>query len=125
MNSFLLKVGAANAVMYVLGFLTPGFSNFAETWIWMGVVAFYFVLTMALHRWLNTANKRSPMQFITAVNGSTAIKMLTSLAIVTAYLVVVGGEYRIHFSMGLFIVFAVNTFLLVMEAQTLSRKRAN
>jgi hypothetical protein len=63
------------------------------------------------------------MRFIAAVNGATAIKMLTSLALVTTYLVAVGGEYRIQFAMGLFVAFAANTFFLVAEAQKLSKER--
>jgi hypothetical protein len=62
--------------------------------------------------------RRSSIQFITAVNGSTAIKMFTSLGLVTSYLVLVGGDYRVHFVLGLFVVFAVNTVLLVMQSQT-------
>jgi len=57
------------------------------------------------------------------VNGSTAIKMLTSLAAVTTYLVVVGGEFRVQFALGLFTVFAFNTVLLVVEAQKISKNR--
>ena len=61
--------------------------------------------------------QRSSMQFITAVNGSTAIKMFSSLAMVLAYLVLFDGSFRIHFVLGLFVVFAVNTVLLVIESQ--------
>ena len=39
------------------------------------------------------------------------------LALVTAYLALVGGTYRVHFVLGLFVVFAVNTVLLVVESQ--------
>ena len=59
-------------------------------------------------------------KFVTAVNGSTAVKMLTSLAIVTIYLVAVGGEYRIPFALGLFAAFVANTFLLVMASQKIN-----
>ena len=72
---------------------------------------------------LRGAYKKSSMRFIAAVNGATAIKMLTSLALATTYLVAVGGEYRIQFAMGLFVAFAANNFLLVAEAQKLSKER--
>lgn len=49
--------------------------------------------------------------------------MLTSLAAVTTYLVVVGGEFRVQFALGLFTVFAFNTVLLVVEAQKISKNR--
>lgn len=125
MKSFLVNLSLVNVALYVSGIFLPVFSDFAGTWPWLAIVLFYFALTAGLVSWLNHASRRSPMQFVTAVNGSTAIKMLSSLAIVTTYLVAVGGEYRIHFSLGLFVVFAVNTFFLVMKAQTLSKKRAD
>ena len=95
----------------------PSFAPFASTWVWLAVVCWYFVLTLLLNRWIQSAMRRSSMQFITAVNGSTAVKMVSSLALVTAYLVSVGGTYRAHFVLGLFVVFAVNTVLLVVESQ--------
>lgn len=125
MKSFLLNLTLVNVALYASGVFMPVFKDFAVTWPWLATVLFYFALTTGLVSWLNRASRRSPIQFVTAVNGSTAIKMFSSLAIVTTYLVSVGGEYRIHFSLGLFVVFAVNTFFLVMEAQTLSRKKSN
>ena len=116
--SFPLKLLAVNAAMYIIGSFVPVFSAFARTWVWLAVLVFYFGLTWLLNRWIQSAMRRSSIQFITAVNGSTAIKMFTSLGLVTSYLVLVGGDYRVHFVLGLFVVFAVNTVLLVMQSQT-------
>jgi hypothetical protein len=85
----------------------------------------YFGLTVLLNKWIQSAARRSPIQFVTAVNGSTAIKMLLSLGVATFYLVQVGGEFRVHFVMGLFIAFALNTAMLVVESQKLSSKDKN
>lgn len=115
---FALKLLVANAALYAMSMLVPGFSAFAKSWIWLVVLVSYFGLTWLLNRWIESAIRRSPMQFITAVNGSTAVKMFTSLGIVTAYLVLVGGEYRVHFVLGLFVVFAMNTALLVVQSQS-------
>jgi uncharacterized membrane protein len=51
--------------------------------------------------------------------------MLGSLAAVTTYLVMIGGEYRVHFAMGLFATFVLNTVLLVVEAQKISKNSAD
>ena len=114
---FSMKLTAANAVLLGAGMVIPPFSPFASTWVWLAVVCWYFGLTLLLNRWIQSAMRRSSMQFITAVNGSTAVKMFSSLALVTTYLVLVGGTYRVHFVLGLFVVFAVNTVLLVVESQ--------
>lgn len=123
MKGFALKITSASAVLYGLGFAIPVFRAFAATWVWIGTLFFYFLLTLMLYAWLKSSYKKSSMRFIAAVNGATAIKMLTSLALVTTYLVAVGGEYRIQFAMGLFVAFAANTFFLVVEAQKLSKER--
>ena len=112
-----MKLTLANAVLLGAGMVIPSFAPFASTWVWLAVVCWYFGLTLLLNRWIQSAMRRSSMQFITAVNGSTAVKMFSSLALVTAYLVLVGGTYRVHFVLGLFVVFAVNTVLLVVESQ--------
>lgn len=123
MKSFLIKLSAANAGLYALGVLAPVFTGFATTPSWAAIVMSYFLLTVGLCAWLVRASRRSPIQFITAVNGSTAIKMLGSLAAVTAYLIMIGGEYRVHFTMGLFAAFVLNTVFLVAEAQKISKNR--
>jgi len=114
---FPVKLAMANSALLGVGLIVPPFAPFASTWVWVAVVCWYFGLTLLLNRWIQSALRRSSMQFITAVNGSTAVKMFSSLALVTAYLLLVGGTYRVHFVLGLFVVFAVNTVLLVIESQ--------
>ena len=121
MTSFLKTSALVNLGVYSIGRVIPGFSDFASTWIWAALIAGYAGLTLLLFRWTERASKKSPVQFVTAVNGATAVKMLVSLAVVTAYLVAVGGVYRIPFSLGLFVAFAVNTSLLVAASQKLSQ----
>ena len=91
---FPVKLAVANATLLGAGMVIPPFAPFASTWVWVAVVCWYFGLTLLLNRWIQSAMRRSSMQFITAVNGSTAVKMFSSLALVTAYLVLVGGTYR-------------------------------
>ena len=122
---FSMKLTVANAVLLGAGMVIPPFAPFASTWVWLAVVCWYFGLTLLLNRWIQSAMRRSSMQFITAVNGSTAVKMFSSLALVTAYLVLVGGTYRVHFVLGLFVVFAVNTVLLVVESQNYAPRDPN
>lgn len=119
---FPIKIFATNAALYGFGSLIPVFRGFASTWAWAAIVLGYSLLALGLNRWITAAANRSPMQFVTAVNGSTALKMFSSLAGVLLYLVLVGGEFRVHFVLGLFAAFALNTALLVVESQKLSSK---
>jgi hypothetical protein len=120
MKAFIQTSILVNLGLYALGHLIPAFSEFAATWAWAMLVVGYAVLTLLLFGWIVRAATKSPMQFVTAVNGATAAKMLTSLAIVTYYLVAVGGVHRIPFALGLFGAFAANTFLLVASSQKIS-----
>lgn len=120
--NFPIKILAANAALYGVGLMIPVFEGFASTWAWAAIVLGYGLLALGLNRWITAAANRSPIQFVTAVNGSTALKMFTSLAGVLLYLVFVGGVFRVHFVMGLFAAFALNTTLLVVESQKLSSK---
>ena len=117
MRRFTIKLALANAMILGVGLVIPPFAPLASSWVWLAVVCWYFGLTLLLNRWIQSAMHRSSMQFITAVNGSTAIKMFSSLAMVLAYLVLFDGSFRFHFVLGLFVVFAVNTVLLVIESQ--------
>jgi len=122
---FEIQLLLANVLLYSVSRAIPALQPFTESTIWMSLVLGYFGLTVLLNKWIQSAARRSPIQFVTAVNGSTAIKMLLSLAVATFYLVQVGGEFRVHFVMGLFIAFALNTAILVVESQKLSSKDKN
>lgn len=119
---FFILLFIANALLYSGGKVIPGFAEFASTWVWPSVLLGYLALTVLLRMWIVAAARKSPMQFVTAVNGSTAVKMLLSLAVVTTYLVLVGGEFRVQFALGLFSAFAFNTGILVFATQNLSKK---
>ncbi|MDG2209774.1 MAG: hypothetical protein P8K81_07280 [Flavobacteriales bacterium] len=121
MKEYLWISVAGNVGLFALGWAVPGFKDFAADSMWLILVAGYWALTLLLFRWIVQASKKSPIRFITAVNGATGIKMLVSLAIVTVYLVAVGGEHRVAFAFGLFAAFALNTTILVIQAQKMGR----
>ncbi len=107
-------------VLYGLAFAIPASRDFAGSWEWPVLVAAYAGLTVLLIGWMQRAAKASPMRFVAAVNGATAAKLLSSVAVVTVYLVA-GGEHRVPFAMGLFAAFAWNTVRFVWVSQTLHR----
>lgn len=115
MNFSLLLVILALG-LYGLGFFIPLFWEFAGTWMWPALVIGYATMTQLLYRWLTRAAQKSPHAFVTAMNGSTTVKMLVSMVLVGAYLLT-QAVHRVEFSMGLFAVFMSNTVLLVLFAQ--------
>ena len=119
---FTLILIAIAIVLYCAGWLLPVFQEFAATWTWAVVVVGYGVLTGLLHRWLTRAAKGSANAFVTAVNGSTAAKMLLSMVVVTVYLVA-KAPHRVEFALGLFVVFLANTLALVLSAQRVVRSK--
>ena len=62
--------------------------------------------------WIRKASNKSPMQFVAAVNGTTAMKLFTTLGWLTAYLVS-NEEARLEFVFGAFGVFVLYTAVIV------------
>lgn len=71
--------------------------------------------------WVARAAEGSPMGFVAAVNGSTAIKMLSLLTVISAYLIL-HKEGRVPYALGIFGVFAVQLVLFVWDTATLMRR---
>ena len=121
MKEYLWTSVVGNVALFALGWVIPGFKDFAADSLWLILVAGYWALTLLLFRWIVKASKKSPIRFITAVNGATTIKMLVSLTVVTVYLAAVGGDHRVAFALGLFAAFALNTTILVIQSQKMGR----
>lgn len=109
-------------ILYAVGWVLPASREFASSWEWPALVIGYALMTMLLIGWMRQSAQASPMRFVAAVNGATAVKLLSSVALVTLYLVA-GGAYRVPFAMGLFAAFAWNTARFVWVSQTFSRPK--
>ena len=105
-----------------IGNLLPFFSNMANQTIWYLTIAIYAVLTILLRTWVAKSQKGSAIKFSTAVNGTTAAKMLLTLVIVTSYLVAKLPNREL-FVFGVFAVFIAFTVLFVVDTQRLIRGR--
>ena len=84
-------------------------------WWWYATVCSLGVVAGLGLRWIRNAAKRSSMQFVAAVNGTTALKLFTTLGWLTAYLVT-QQEGRHEFVFGAFGVFVLDTVVLVVAA---------
>ena len=73
-------------------------------WWWYATVVSLALVAGVGLRWIRRRPKRSSMQFVAAVNGTTALKLFTTLGWLTAYLVT-QQEGRHEFVFGAFGVF--------------------
>lgn len=84
-------------------------------WWWYATVGSLALVAGVGLQWIRKAAQKSSMQFVAAVNGTTALKLFTTLGWLTAYLVTqqVG---RHEFVFGAFGVFVLDTVVLVVAA---------
>ncbi|MBI48851.1 MAG: hypothetical protein CL850_00980 [Crocinitomicaceae bacterium] len=100
---------------------TPSLKALSSTIFWPAVVVFYFCLNVLFTKWMKKAKNASPLGFSVLVNGMTAAKMFITLGIITVYLLT-QSEFKTEFSIGVFIVFALNSALFVLSSQGFVRK---
>ena len=114
MNRFIYKTTIVSGLCVAIAHLLPFFSETANNPLWY--------LTILLRTWVAKSQKGSAIKFATAVNGTTAVKMLLTLIIISTYLVAKLPFPR-QFVFGVFAVFIAFTVLFVIDAQRLIRGR--
>lgn len=102
----------------------PALAPLATTWWWPATVASLLLVSLLGARWIHRASNRSPMQFVASVNGTTAMKLFTTLGWLTAFLVN-NEELRYEYVFGTFAVFVLFTAIVVWGAtrQTASNEK--
>ena len=121
MKSFVLKSVVLMALILIVSYSIPSLKGMSSTIVWPVVVVFYFCLNVLFNMWLKKAKNSSPLGFSVAVNGMAAAKIFITLGIVTTYLLT-QTEFKTEFSIGVFIVFAINSALFVLSSQEIVRK---
>jgi len=81
-------------------------------WWWPATVLSLAVAAALGLNWIRKASDKSPMQFVAAVNGTTAMKLFTTLGWLTAFLVF-NEEARLEFVFAAFGVFLLYTVVIV------------
>ena len=84
-------------------------------WWWYATVGSLALVAGVGLQWIRKAAQKSSMQFVAAVNGTTALKLFTTLGWLTAYLMT-QQEGRHEFVFGAFGVFVLDTVVLVVAA---------
>lgn len=119
--SFYLKTIVLSVAIASLSNVLPFFKGMSSSPIWYGVILTYALLTVFSWRWISRVQTGSAIKFTTAVSGTTAIKILLTLVIITSYLV---AKYPFpkQFAFGVFAVFIAFTVLFVAATQQLFKK---
>lgn len=121
MNRLNLKsITLCAAIIMASNLITP-LKELGKSQTWILTVAFYSVLNMLFFRWVKKAQNASPLRFSVVVNGITAAKMVITLGIITVYLLA-DQPHRTQFAIGVFVVFALNSALFVIDTQGVVRK---
>ncbi len=121
MKSFVLKSVILAALILIASHSIPSLKGISSTIVWPAVVVFYFCLNVLFNMWVKKAKNASPLGFSVAVHCMTVAKIFITLGIITLYLLT-QTEFKTEFSIGVFIVFAINSALFVLSSQGIVRK---
>lgn len=120
-NTFILKAFLLGGGLFILGIIIPVFEETSVSTPWILTLVFYTLLTSLLRRWVNSTKDSSPIRFATAANGTTAVKMLLTLVIITVYLVS-DQPHPAQYTFGVFTLFIAYTALFVSDTLRQIRK---
>lgn len=119
--NFYLKTALLTVGISLLSNAIPVFQGMSSSPVWYGVISTYALLTVVSCRWIEKAHTGSALKFTTVVLGTTALKMLLTLAIITIYLAA-KEPFPKQFAFGVFAVFIAFTVLFVSATKQLIKK---
>ena len=110
-----IALGVVTTLACALPEVWPKLNLLSGVWWWYATVGSLALAAGVGLQWIRKAAQKSSMQFVAAVNGTTALKLFTTLGWLTAYLVT-QQEGRHEFVFGAFGVFVLDTVVLVVAA---------
>ena len=93
-------------------------------WWWPATVGSLILVSILGFRWMQRAKDSSPMQFVAAVNGTTALKLFTALGWITSFLVTQDGLKK-EFAFSTFAVFLLCTVAVAGFGMKISANSEN
>lgn len=118
----------AMALLVMVAWTVPAqwsrLQGLSETWWWPATTGSLILVSILGFRWMQRAKDASPMQFVAAVNGTTALKLFTALGWITAFLVTQEGLKR-EFAFSTFAVFILCTTAVAVFGMKISAKSEN
>lgn len=110
-----IALGALATLACALPEIWPTLEVLSCLWWWYATVGSLALVAGLGLQWIRKAAQKSSMQFVAAVNGTTALKLFTTLGWLMGYLVT-QQEGRHEFVFGAFGVFVLDTVVLVVGA---------
>ena len=120
-SAFYLKTTLIGLALWLISSLVQKVQSISNSSAWILTIILYAALTILFKRWVDGTKNKSAISFTTTINGVTAVKMLTTLLIITAYLATEQPN-QTEYVFSVFIVFTIYTTLLVYEIQREIRK---
>ena len=93
-------------------------------WWWPATVGSLILVSILGFRWMQRAKDSSPMHFVAAVNGTTALKLFIALGWITSFLVTQDGLKK-EFAFSTFAVFLLCTVAVAAFGMKMSAKSEN
>lgn len=112
MRLAMLALVAVTGLALAAPVMVPRLDVLIGLWWWPATVLSLAVAALLGLNWIRKASDKSPMQFVAAVNGTTAMKLFTTLGWLTAFLVS-NEEARLEFVFAAFGVFVLHTVVIV------------
>ena len=103
---------AVTALSLTAPSVIPRLGVLSGLWWWPATVLSLAASAALGLNWIRKASDKSPMQFVAAVNGTTALKLFTTLGWLSAFLVS-NEEARVEFVFAAFGVFVLYTTVIV------------
>ena len=103
---------AVTALSLTAPSVIPRLGVLSALWWWPATVLSLATSAALGLNWIRKASDKSPMQFVAAVNGTTALKLFTTLGWLSAFLVS-NEEARVEFVFAAFGVFVLYTTVIV------------
>ena len=103
---------AVTALSLTAPSVIPRLGVLSGLWWWPATVLSLATSAALGLNWIRKASDKSPMQFVAAVNGTTALKLFTTLGWLSAFLVS-NEEAKVEFVFAAFGVFVLYTTVIV------------
>ena len=123
-RSFYLAMALLALAAWTAPMQWPLIQGLAESWWWPATVGSLILVSVLGFRWMQRAKYAGPMQFVAAVNGTTALKLFTALGWITSFLVT-QERLKKEFAFSTFAVFLLCTVAVAGFGMKISANSEN
>jgi 4-hydroxybenzoate polyprenyltransferase len=112
---FNTKALAIASLLMVVAFFVDQWTKYNVPIVVYILVLVYSIMTILMYRHLSKVNRENPKRFINSFMGAIGIKLFTSLIFLVVYLFFSEKEDRIPVTLFLFVIYMLNTVILIRQ----------